>query len=743
MIYRRSLPLLLAILVAACNSPSSSPEAPADRQAERTASSALPAATTESDPREAVVAQMIAEILETQHLRDRKLDEKLSRDAFSTYIERLDPGKLFLLEEHIDALRPYEARLAELLRSGELEIAHAASALMNERREVVLAIIKKHLEEPFDYTVDESVDMDPEGRDFAESREELEERWRRLLKLQVLERIDRMESLAEALTEAEEPEDPEDVGTTLADIPDSFEEREAKARADLESHFLGRFERLSDVAPLEPAQQLINAIAFNFDPHTVYMPPADRDNFDLSMSGQFEGIGAVLQEDDHYIRVQEIVPGGASWRQGDLEAGDVILAVGQKGEEPVDVADMRLDRAVLMIRGPKGTVVMLTVRKPDDTIEVISITRDVVQIEAAYARGALLDRGEGHDAVGYIRLPSFYGNTRSRPGQAAERRASEDVRRLLAIFENDGAGGMILDLRRNGGGLLEHARDITGMFIESGPVVKTRTSTGETQVLADRDPSVTYSGEVVVLVDRFSASASEILAGALQDYERALIVGTSATHGKGTVQMMLDLDRVRQTEAGELGAFKLTIQQFFRVNGESTQSRGVVPDILLPDPTAHIESGERYLDNAIPWSAVDPLEHDRWSRTWDTDALARASAARQEDRSVFAQIRAHSALLRSRSERTQVPLARNAWQAQREQDRLMAESVNPKLDEGPVRFDVQVVDYAGKPEIEPRGGGEEGEVAQDPLDAWRDELARDPWVEEALFVLADMTDSAT
>ncbi len=734
------LPLVLAFLFAACSSPSSSPETPAERPGDSEDSS-LPEPTTEIDPREPIIAEAIADVLESQHLRERALDEELSREAFSTFIDHVDPTKMFLLEEHIEALRRYEDQMVSLLQSGQLDLAHAVTALMEERRDEALTMIEEHLEEPFDFSRDESLEVDFDERTFAETDEELSDRWRRQLKLEVLQRVDRMESLAEALEDAEQPDDPADLGTTLDDIPETFEERAAKAREDLAGHYQGRFERMNDAGPLEPAQRFVNAIAHTFDPHTAYMPPQDRDNFDLSMSGQFEGIGAQLREDEQYIRVQEVMPGGAAWQQGDLEAGDLIIAVAQEGEEPVDVADMRIDRVVEMIRGPKGSEVTLTVRKPDDSVELVAITRDVVQIEEVYARGAYLDAGDGHEPVGYIRLPSFYGDTGGLGG-AGGRRASEDVRRLLQIFEEE-TEGVILDLRENGGGLLDHARDITGMFIEGGPVVKTRSARGETQVLEDEDEEIHFSGEVVVLVDRFSASASEILAGALQDYERALIVGTSATHGKGTVQMMVDLDQMRRSAAGQLGAFKLTIQQFFRVSGESTQSRGVVPDVTLPDPMGHVESGERYLDNAIPWSEVEPLDYDRWPKSWNPAELASQSEARQEDEPVFSQIRAYSALLKARSERTRVPLAREAWQGQQEQERLMLESVDPDLENGEERFGVEVVEYVDRPDVGPRGDGDDGDEVEDTrTDDWPDELARDPWVAETLYVLQDMSAAA-
>ena len=361
----------------------------------------------------------------------------------------------------------------------------------------------------------------------AASEQERREAWRKNLKWELLERVDRMEETAKAAEKlAHSDAGVADAGAALELPPATLEGREKKAREELARSYAGRFSRLSKPDPLEAAELFVNAFANAFDPHTLYLAPADEEDFNIQISGSLEGIGAVLSEDEHYISVRELVVGGAAWREGQLEAGDLIMAVKQSDGAPVDVADMRINDVVRMIRGPKGTTVMLTVKKPDKRILPILITRDVVVVEEAYARGALLNAAPKQASVGYINLPSFYGNTRTTRGQTPEREATGDVRALLQHFAKLKAPGVIVDLRGNGGGLLNQATEITGLLIDQGPVVAARNADGELQVLGDDQPGVAFAGHVVVLVDRFSASASEILAGALQDYGRALIVGT-------------------------------------------------------------------------------------------------------------------------------------------------------------------------------------------------------------------------
>lgn len=682
-----------------------------------------------------MLAQGVTALLSQKHLLSRSLDDEVSRKAFGEFLDVLDGSKLFLLADEVAQLETYITRLDDDLRLGNLRFARQAAALLSARRVVVSKVIAKVLQQPFDFTVKESVETDPEKLAYAKTEAELADRWRKVLKLQVLERVGRMDALAKALAKGDKPPSDEDVEPGEDDaktIPKTFEEREKKAREDIATTFEARFKRWEDEDTLTPASRFINAITAVYDPHTTYLAPATQENFEIEVSGSLEGIGAALTVKDHFVLVSELVPGGASWQQGKLEAGDLILAVAQEGKPPVDVTDMPLSKVVKMIRGPKDTVVSLTVRKPDDSVVVIPITRDVVKIEAAFARGAVLDLGEG-EKVGYINLPSFYGNTRSDPGATGERNATDDVRALLVELGKQNVSGVVVDLRGNGGGLLNHARDIAGLFIPSGPVVQARASGGELSVYTDDDPTVSFDGNVIVMVDRFSASASEILAGALQDYNRAIVVGTGPTHGKGTVQVLLDLDRLRDKPGPPLGVLKITTQQYFRVDGESTQERGVVPDVVLPDPAAHVESGERFLHNAIPWSEVAPLTYAPWTKgTWDRKALAAASKKRVEEQPAFAKLSARAELLKKRRERTVVPLERTAWEAEREADEKALDEVITKPDEGPAHFKVIEVSYGAK------SATSEDERIKKRLERWRQSLARDTWVEETLHIMHDM-----
>lgn len=785
----RILFLLAALSGLGCNpAPSSAPATPSVRSADavprdHTApgekairpSVALPAA----DPREAIIAAGVRELLQSEHLRARPIDDAISKQAFGRFIERLDPGKFFLLKSQVAALRRYETQLDDQLKAGDLILGREGMAILDAQRTKVAKMVSRVLAKPFDLTKEEFLETDGEKRDFVESDSELEDRWRRHLKLQVLERIARMEHVLEARREREakakqaaaqgnkgagksagkqaskkpleqsvhpqSEQDEED--DTYADeaLPTTTEGKEEKARGDLATLYAGRFSRLSTPQPLEPVEAFVNAIAGVFDPHTHYLAPDDQANFDIQMSGSLEGIGAVLTESDHYIEIREVVPGGAAWRQGELETGDLILSVKQATGEAVDVADMRLSQVVKLIRGPKGTRVTLTVRKPDERVTSIEITRDVVVVEASYARGALLSLGKGGGAVGYIYLPSFYGNTRIAPGQTPERNAVDDVRALLKLFSKKKVSGVVLDLRGNGGGLLSQANDITGLFIESGPVVQARGSGDRVNVIGDEDPKVYFEGPVVALVDRFSASASEILAGALQDYRRALVVGTGPTHGKGTVQMLVDLNRLLPTKGKSLGVLKLTTQQYFLVDGESTQTRGVQPDVVLPDPASFVESGERYLDNAIPWSKTEALPHRPWSKSsWDVAALASRSRARQAEQQVFAMITKRAAHLKERRDDTRVPLQLKAWKARREREDAALEALDPKLDEQPALFSVDVVEYRPKHGAPKRQGGDPDahpdthREAGKRIAAWRKNLGRDLWVAESLNLLRDV-----
>jgi carboxyl-terminal processing protease len=477
--------------------------------------------------------------------------------------------------------------------------------------------------------------------------------------------------------------------------------------------------------PLDAASELVNAVSAGLDPHTNYLPPADKANFDIRMSGSLEGIGAVLREKDHLIEIVEIVPGGASWRHGGLQQGDLILSVQQEKQDPVDVFDMRIDEVVKMIRGPKGTVVRLRVQKPTGQEQTIAITRDVVVIEESYAKAALVQQ-KGKPLMGYIHLPSFYG------GRGSPRSAGDDLKQLLGELKEKKVAGIVLDIRSNGGGLLSDAIEISGHVIDKGPVVQVKDSDGQKDVLADTQKGVVYDGPLIVLVDQFSASASEILAGALQDYGRAVIVG-NATHGKGTVQTIADLDQLTGGKI-ELGVLKITIQQFFRPSGSSVQREGVTPDIALPNPYAHIDSGERELPQAIAWSQIAPAPFEKWGMPWSRKTLADKSAARVAKDPVLTKVAAATTLLRERRKDTTVPLAKPAWEARRKEQKAALEAASPDLKKIPPAFTVKPLAESPAPATAPGPGGKKDDSAL----KWRDNLAKDAWVNESLSILADM-----
>lgn len=742
---RRSL-LLLALL-ASCHSPRAADKGPATPPL--ASASAAPEIARPGDPepgepprdaREAILSDAAGALLGQEHVAARRIDDKVSKEAFARFLDELDAGKILLLEGDVRKLARYELEMDDQLRAGDLALGRKAAALLASRRRVVADVIARLLATPLDFTVNESIETDPKKRAFCKTEEELAARWRGVLKLSILERAQELEDILEkranpkpdpkADGKAPDPDDARREAAaekSLGEIPATFEGRRDKVQKEVAARYATQFTRLASGDKLVPAQTFINAVNAAFDPHTSYLPPAEEAELGIALTGRLEGIGATLREQDHYTLVDELVPGGAAWQQGKLEAGDLILSVAQEGKEPVSVMDMPIGKVVGMIRGPKGTVVVLTVKKADGSSKTISITRDIVRIEATYARGAVLktkDSGE----VGYVHLPGFYGGDSKKAG---ERNATADVRAILTQLSKKNVGSLVFDLRGNGGGLLEHARDIAGLFVKEGPVVQTKDGKGNIEVLRDTDQTIAFNGQVVVLVDRFCASAAEIVAGALQDYERAVVVGTSATHGKGTVQAIIDLDRQTRGRRGEpLGLYKVTIQEYFRVSGGSTQLKGVVPDILLPDPTSFIESGERTLPNAIPWSTIAPAPIAKTPHAWQTAALSSASNARTSKSEELATITKFAGIMEARKGKTLKPLERTAWQADYKRSKAEMEALDPKKRDRKALMEVTPLGREDAPSTDPR--------VQRQLDKWKDTLARDAWAFESTAILADM-----
>jgi carboxyl-terminal processing protease len=678
--------------------------------------------------REALLAEGILALLRDRHLRKHAVDDATSKTAFDIFLMSLDPSKLYFTQTEVSQLRQYESQLDDQLVSGQLNLAHLAGDLKRQRVKLVASWVAARLQHPFDLNLAEQYETKGKARSFCQTDKALQERWQRELKLEVLAFMQRAKAQATPNTATDASDGPEPA------VAKTDDELEAEARDNLAKRYRARFDRLVKQTEEDDVEQFLNAFVQVYDPHTGYLSPYNKQNLDIRMSGSLEGIGALLRTEDGLIKVQRIVPGSASWRQGQLKAEDIILAVAQGNEDPVDVVDARLQDVVQLIRGHKGTIVKLSVRKPDGNLVVVPIKRDVVRLEDTYAKAAVLQAEPNAAPVAYIHLPKFYGNVRGEDGEDVKRQASEDIQPALTKLQSARVRGLILDVRGNSGGLLQEAVRLSGLFIKTGPIVATRDAEGKQKVLSDKDPRVEFNGPMVVLIDRFSASASEILAAALQDYGRAVIVG-SPTHGKGTVQYLYSLDRAvnaaarLQPDETPLGTLKLTRYQFYRINGDSTQLHGVTPDIELPDPAAHLEAGESSKEHAIPWNTIEPVKHVLWTPSWKTDRLQTLSKARQANNAAFAKVKAQSELLNERQKNTVEELKKDIWFKKRKEELDALEAL--KLDDEK-RFIVKPEPYATNENVPA-----DTLAAMD--DEWIKTVQDDPWLEEALHIIADMT----
>jgi len=551
-----------------------------------------------------LLGHMLQQQLSRNHYSQKPTDDQLSHAAFDLYLKQLDFQKRFLLLEDVAQLKAFQDQIDDSIRRGRLDLPEIGRNLLIQRIEQVQKMTDELLQESRDYTLTESLETDPEKLQFVADSKQLRERWRKILKFQILSRY---------INLREDEVGVDDEGALLPvsaekeqELLTMAEEKVAKTNSNL-------FKRMLEESEQDHYDRYLNAISRAFDPHTSYLPPEGKEDFDIQMSGSLEGIGATLREEDGYIKVVKIIPGSAAFKQGQLGADDVILKVAEGAGDPVDITDTRIRDAVALIRGKKGTEVRLTVKKPDGRRLVIPIVRDVVEIEETFAKGTTIKGEQSGQTFGYIKVPSFY---RDYSGKT-KRNVTDDLRNELQKLKKENISGLILDLRNNGGGSLADAVSVTGLFIDTGPVVQVRSGNGKIRVMSDDDRGLEYAGPMIVLVNRFSASASEILAGALQDYGRALIVGDEHTHGKGTVQALLDLDRYINLRGMEkympLGAVKVTIQKFYRISGESTQEKGVMPDVVLPSRLDGLESGEKYLDYALAWDHIDSADYQRWA----------------------------------------------------------------------------------------------------------------------------------
>lgn len=680
--------------------------------------------------REVVLGNILKGALENMHLANKSIDDKLSKEAFKLYLERVDYGKQFLTDADVATLRKFETQMDDQLQAGKLTIVDATTQIMNQRLPQVETWINELLAKPLDYSKKESLETDAEKRKYSKNEKELRELWSKVLKYDVMSRLadlkeERDQDPAKKAEEAKKPKNKKKKsaadGEDLKKMDDVA--LEAKARKKTAESFKKILQRLKDEKKNDKLDKFYNSIARVFDPHTNYLIPEEKEDFDIDMSGKLEGIGAILREEGSYIKVERIVPGSASWKTKELDAEDTILKVAQGRDEPVDVVDMPLRDAVKLIRGKKGSEVRLTVKKPNGLVKTVAIVRDVVEIEDSYVKGTIIEDKKTKTKVGYINVPKFYRDFNDRSG----RNCTVDVQKELIRMKREKIQGLILDLRNNGGGALEDARMISGLFIEKGPIVQVKASTGSVEILADQDSTVEFDKPMIVLINRFSASASEIVAAALQDYGRAIIVGGEFSHGKGTVQLVVDLDNYvspAMKTYSPLGALKITIQKFYRINGSSTQYKGVTPDIILPDPYAHLESGEQFLKHSIPWAKVKPVSFKAWTPKYSLSNVAAKSEKRVAKDARFSKVRETVTWYDARRKQTVKDLTMVGYLKDRKEVKERAEAL--EKEEESKDLVVKSLDSLSE------------KVAQEKFDEFSKGLRVDPVIEESVMIIKDM-----
>ena len=597
MFSKRSLPVLLTVLVAGVF----------------IAFRSLGTGNDNPPTRYEKILHNVGEMLTQIHYSPKDINDKFSKEVFTKYLASVDNDKGVFLQSDIDDLKKFETKIDDELLGAPVAFVPAASDLFKKRLPEVEKIYKEILAQPFDFSKDETFIGDPEKRSFSANEAERKNFWRLRLKYLVLDRYVDMQEAQEKSKGKE------------GYVAKSNEQMEKDAREKV----LKAMDRVFDnykikLTESELFSRFVNTITQTMDPHTDYFPPLEKRSFDEEMSGKFYGIGASLLYDDGNIKINTILTGSPAYKSGEVTVGDYVLKVGQGEEEPVDLAGYYTQDAVKIIRGKKGTEVRLTLRKADGSIKVVKLIRDEIVQDETFARSSVVTNGKAK--IGFIFLPEFYADFDDPKG----RRCADDVAKEIMRLKEQKVDGIILDLRNNGGGSLYDVVKMVGLFVDEGPVVQVRDRDGKPSVLRDRDKTVLYDGPLAVMVNEFSASASEIFAAAIQDYKRGLIIGSTSTYGKGTVQRNIGLDKTQgmMTANSDLGTIKLTLQKFYRINGGSTQLKGVASDIVLPDFYEYSKMREKDDPDALPWDEIQKADYMPWKYSFDANNIRTSSQAR-------------------------------------------------------------------------------------------------------------------
>ena len=551
-----------------------------------------------NDPdKDKLLIEVIKYVLDKYHYKSIEIDDEFSKNMFNSYFDQIDSQKKYFLASDINEFKKFENELDDLIKEYDLTFFDITHKRLIKRIKEVEDFYPKILSKPFNFSIKEDINVDFENMSFPKSNKDRVDRWRKQLKYSALDIYD-LKLSEEKLKKETNPDYNLMSENKLIEESMSLVSKNISNVMDL----------MNDLQKKDWFSNYINSFVMQLDPHTFYFKPEDKERFDMNMSGQFSGIGARLSKQEGGIKIVDIILGGPLWRDKKIEIGDEIIKVGQSDDEPVDIIGMRLEDAIKLIKGPKDTEVKLTVRKKiDGLIKVISVTRDIIKLEETYAKSAIIKKDDRK--FGLISLPKFYVDF----DNYKTRNCANDVKNEIIELKKQQIDGLVLDLRNNGGGSLQTVVDMTGLFIEKGPVVQVKSFGNRKQIISDKDPSIYWEGPMVILLNQMSASASEILAAALQDYNRAVVIGSSKSFGKGTVQNVIDLNRFMSNSNLDLGALKITTDKFYRVNGGSVQVEGVKSDVKIPNRFSYFPIGEDDEENPLSWDQIGPANYEKWS----------------------------------------------------------------------------------------------------------------------------------
>ena len=606
-----------------------------------------------SDPnKEKLLIEVVKYVVEKGHYSTLDINDDISEKIYNTYLEQLDAQKRFFLQSDIRQFEKYKLKLDDQLKDQDLTFFNLVYETSRKRINEVKNYYEEIMSNSFDFSSNEDINLDFENKSYARNSNEIKNRWRKQLKYSTLDIISL--KLGDSIKVIDNKTRNESMTLIKKNTDDFFDYVEEMDRDDWFANY-------------------INAFLNQLDPHTVYFNPEDKDRFDTNISGKFDGIGARLQKTEGTVKIVDIIVGGPIWKDKLLDVGDIILKVAQENQDPVNIIGMKLDDAIKLIKGPADSFVTLTVKKISGEIKDVLIKRGVVELEELYAKSTLINKGDKN--YGYISLPKFYIDFSDRKS----RNSANDVKNEIIKLKNNGISGLILDLRNNGGGALQTVVDMTGLFIERGPIVQVKSTGNRKQILYDKDPQVVWDGPLVILMNKMSASASEILAGALQDYNRAVIIGNEKSFGKGTVQNVIDLNRFISNSSYDLGALKITTDKFYRINGESVQLEGVKSDIVIPDSYKYIFNGEKDEKNPLQWDKISPANFDKWAKRDYLNKISSENQSRIDNDDYYSLINDRAQWLKEQQSNKTISLNFNSYNSfltkQREKNKRF-ESLN-------------------------------------------------------------------